>query len=153
MPVSARVAWTYLGVLLAAVAAGVLVAIANQLIAPLFCPSVGGLIDDAAAACRLGVAIWSSVAAFLLCLAPVLMALKLDWWLWAAVSAGAALLVTADAVEQWWWWVLAACVPALAALISADWDRGAKFRRRQLIGLLVLDAVALAALVWWYLNA
>ena len=152
MPVSARVAWTYLGVLLAAVAAGVLVAMANQLIAPLFCPSEGGLVDDAGAVCRLGVAIWSSIAAFLLCLAPALLALKLDWWLWAATFTGAALLVVTDAVHEWWWWVLAALVPAAAALISADWDRGPVFRRRQLIGLLVLAAAALAALAWWYLN-
>jgi hypothetical protein len=66
--------------------------------------------------------------------------------------AAAGLLVAADAVTEWWWWGIAALVPAVAALASADWARGRTFRRAQLALILVLDAVAAAALVWWYLK-
>lgn len=149
MPVSARVAWTYLGALLAAVAAGVVVALVNQTTANLICPAAQGE-DDAVVVCRLAFAIWSTIAAFLLCLIPALLLLKLDWWLWAAMVAGAGFLVTLDAVDQWWWWLLAALVPAAAALVSADWERGAAFRRWQLGLVLALDVAAIGALVWWF---
>jgi hypothetical protein len=154
IPVSARVAWTYLAVLLALVGAGLLVALANQLLAPLACPPVSGDVSgDLQVTCELGSAIWSGIVGFLLCLIPTLRLLKLDWWLWAAVFAGAGCLVAVDAATEWWWWVAAALVPAAAALLSADWNRGPRFRRWQLIGLLGLDLAAVGALAWWFLGS
>lgn len=151
VPVSARVAWAYLAVLLSAVAAAVLVALLNQTLATVVCDSATAG-DDPVASCRIGIAIWTGLGGFLLCLAPALRLLKLDWWLWFAMLAAAGLLVATDAVTQWWWWGIAALVPAGAALASADWARGPTFRRGQLALILVLDAAAAAALVWWYLQ-
>ncbi len=153
MPVSARVAWTYLAVLLALVATGLVVALANQVLAPLACPPVPG--DDGGdlqLGCQLGAAIWSGIVGFLLCLVPALLLLKLDWWLWAACFAGAGFLVAADAATEWWWWLVAALVPAAAALLSADWERGASVRKWQLAVVLALDAAAVAAVAWWFVN-
>ncbi|MCC6498123.1 MAG: hypothetical protein IT193_17870, partial [Propionibacteriaceae bacterium] len=89
---------------------------------------------------------------FLLCLIPALLLLKLDWWLWAAFFAGAGFLVAADAASEWWWWLTAALIPAAAALLSADWERGASVRRWQLAAVLALDAAAVTALAWWFVN-
>ncbi|MGV8909306.1 MAG: hypothetical protein ACOH1Y_10015 [Propionicimonas sp.] len=151
MAVPARVAWTYLGVVLALFGTGLIVVFTNMVLTGALCPPVAG--DDAGdvqTSCQVGFLIWSTIAAFLLCLMPTLRLLKLDWWLWAAVVAGAGFLVAIDAATEWWWWACAALIPAIAALISADWSRGARVRRWQLVGVLVLDAGAIAALAWWY---
>lgn len=150
MPVSARVAWTYLAALIALVAAGVVVVVGNQTVGVAACSALGEDVDDLATSCRLWWAIWLGIGGFLLALLPVVRALKLGWWLWLALVAGAGLLVALDAVTAWWWWLLAALLPALAALASADWHRGPRFRRTQLIGLAALAVLAVAALVWWY---
>lgn len=151
IPVSARVAWAYLAVVLSSVAAAVLVVLLNQTLAAVVCDrATAG--DDPVASCRIGIAIWAGLGGFLLCLAPAVRLLKLDWWLWSAMLAAAGLLVATDAVTEWWWWGIAALVPAVAALASADWARGRTFRRAQLALILALDAVAAAALVWWYLK-
>ncbi len=152
MPPSARVAWAYLAGLLALVGAGLLVVLANQVFPALVCPA-GPDLAEANLSCRLGLVIWSGIGGFLLCLVPAVLLLKLDWWLWLALAAGAGLLLAADAVDQWWWWSLAAALPAAAALVSADWAKGPGFRRAQLAGLLCLLAVAIAALAWWFLRA
>lgn len=149
MPVSARVAWAYLGALLATVGAGVLVVLADQAVVPALCGS-GGL-DDFAATCQLSLAISVGLVGFLVCLIPAFLMLKLDWWLWAAAVAGGGFLVAADAVTEWWWWLCAALVPAAAALTSAEWGRGRQFRRWQLVFLLVLDVAAGALLARWFL--
>lgn len=153
MPPSARVAWSYLAVILALVVAGVLVAIGNQTVATLSCPAESGLVlDDAAAVCRLGVGIWVAIIGFLVCLLPALVLVKLDVWLWLAALAGTGFLVAADATDQWWWWGIAALVPAAAALASAHWSQGAVFRRWQLGLILALDVAAVVVVAFWYLH-
>ena len=153
MPVSARVAWTYLAVVMALFGTGLVAVVANQVLAAAVCPpSADDVTGDLQATCAVGYLIWSTIAAFLLCLIPALRLLKLDWWLWAAVVAGTGSLIAVDAATEWWWWLAAALLPAAAALASAEWERGARFRRWQLVALLVLDAAAIAALVWWYFN-
>jgi hypothetical protein len=145
------VAWTYLAVLLATAGAAFLVVLANSTVAVVACASAAGG-DDPVAGCKVGVAIWVALGGFLLCLAPAVLLVKLDWWLWSAMVAAACFLVAADAVTEWWWWAVAALVPAAAALASADWERGAHFRRAQLWTLGALDAAAAVTVVWWYLN-
>ena len=152
LPVSARVAWTYLAVVLALFGTGLIVVFTNMVLSGVVCPPVAG--DDAGdvqTSCQVGFLIWSTIAVFLLCLIPAVRLLKLDWWLWATVVAGAGFLVAIDAATEWWWWVCAGLVPAIAALISADWAKGPRVRRWQLMGVLMLDAAAIAALAWWYL--
>lgn len=149
MPVSARVAWTYLSSLLALVAAAVAVVIANSSVAVALCtsPAVASVGD-----CKLGWAIWVSYFAFLLALIPVALWLKLDWWLIVTMWSLAGLWLAVDSIDQWWWWVSALLTPAAAALLSADWDKGPQVRSWQR-GLLIAVAVAAAAaMVWWYVS-
>lgn len=150
LPVSARVAWCYLGALLAAVGTGALAVLSNQTLAVVACAGAGG--DDGVASCRLGVVLWVAVVGYLLCLLPACLLLKLGWWNWVAMTALIGLLVAADAATEWWWWAAAALVPAAAALISAEWGRGRSFRNGQLGVLILLLFGAALALVWWYLQ-
>ncbi|MBA3021205.1 hypothetical protein [Propionicimonas sp.] len=149
LPVSARVAWGYLAALLAGVTAGVLVLIADQTAAVVLCRSA---LDDAAADCKLGWAIWVGVAGFLISLIPFALKLKLDWWFLASMWAGIGGWVAFDAIDQWWWWAAAPLLPAVAALLSADWQRGPRLRRAQLAIIVVLMAGAIGSLIWWYLR-
>jgi hypothetical protein len=151
MPISARVAWSYLAVVMAAAATGFLVVLFNQTVAILVCASAGKD-TDAFAECKLGIAIWVALLGFILCLLPAVLLLKLHWWLWATMVAAAGFMVATDAMTEWWWWVLAAFVPALSAMASANWERGERFRRWQLAIILALDVAAAATLVWWYLK-
>lgn len=151
MPVSARVAWSYLAAVLAAVGAALVVVLSNQTLAVFLCKGAGTA-GDALASCKLGWAIWAGLIGFALCLVPALLVLKLDGWLWAAMVAGMGFLIASDAITEWWWWAVAAFVPAVASLVSANWQRGTAVRRLQLAVVLVLDLAAAAALVWWYAN-
>jgi hypothetical protein len=153
LPVSARVAWTYLAVVLAVFATGLVVVIAHQTVGAVICPPIADdTTGDLQAGCEVGYLIWSTMAGFLLCLVPAVLLLKLDWWVWAGMAAGAGFLVAVDQTTEWWWWLAAALIPAAAALASANWGRGPLVRRWQLIALLMLDAVAVGALAWWYVN-
>lgn len=149
LPPSARVAWAYLSSLIAAVGAGALALLATQTLAVGLCR---GSVDGDIADCKLGWAIWSSVAAFLLLLVPIAWRARLGWWFSVVMWAGVGWWVASDAIDQWWWWAAAIVLPAVAALLSADWDRGARFRRVQL-GVVVAALVgAVSALIWWYLH-
>jgi hypothetical protein len=153
MPVSARVAWMYLAVVLAVFGTGLVVVVAHTAFTTFLCPPVADdTTGDLQASCEVGYLIWSTIAAFVVCLIPALRLVKLDWWLWAAMAAGAGFLVAVDASTEWWWWGIGAILPAAAALVSADWEKGPRVRRWQQVGLLVLDAGAIAALVWWYVT-
>jgi hypothetical protein len=152
MPVSARVAWSYLAVLLAGVGAAFLLVLSNQTLARLACAGAAGG-DDAIAGCKLGYAVWVTIGGFVVCLIPAVVLLKLDWWLWGTLAAGLAYLVAADGVTEWWWWLAALVVPAVASLLSANWGRAAPFRRVQLGILVALWLGAVAALLRWYVAA
>lgn len=149
LPVSARVAWTYLAALVAAVIAAALVVLNNQVVAPLICrdPSDGAIAD-----CKVGLGIWASLVAFLLVLIPVALKVRLDLWLVATLWAEIGLWVAVDAIDRWWWWLAVLLMPALAAVASARWGRSDRIRWAQRVGILVLLAAAIVALVWWYLN-
>ena len=147
LPVSARVAWTYLAALVAAVIAAGLVVLNNQLIAPLICRDPA---DGAIADCKVGLGIWAALAAFLLVLIPAALLARLDLWLVATLWAEIGLWVAVDAIDRWWWWLVVLLMPAAAALASAQWGSGERVRRAQRVGILVLLAAAILALVWWY---
>jgi hypothetical protein len=149
LPVSARVAWSYLAAVLAVLVAAGFVLVTNQTLAVISCRDTA---DGAIADCKFGWAIWSGLAGFLLGLVPIARKLKLDWWLIASMWAGVGIWVAADAIGQWWWWLLALALPAITALISANWHRGGQLRRWQLGLLIALGVAAVADLVWWYLN-
>lgn len=151
MPVSARVAWSYLSIVIALAAAGFLVVLFNQTVAVVLC-SAAGKDTDALAECKFGVALWVALLGVVLCLLPAALMLRLGWWLWAAMAAAAGFLVATDSMTEWWWWAVAVLVPAAAALATADWGRGRVFRRWQLGIIIALDVAAAATLVWWYLK-
>lgn len=149
MPVSARVAWTYVACVLAGVVTGLLIVVTNVSVAPVLCRAATG---DDFSDCKFAWVIWVGIVGFVLCLLPTVLMLKLGAWLWAAALAGLAFLVASGALDQWWWWALAGLTPAAAALVSANWERGQTVRRIQLALVIVLDVAAVAALVWWYGN-
>lgn len=147
MTASARVAWSYLACLGAAVLAAFLVVISNTVIAPAVCgPATGDTFGD----CKLAWLIWVGIVGFVACLLPAVLVLRLGAWLWAVAVAGFAFLLTAGAVDQWWWWVLVLLVPAASALVSTDWEKGAGLRWVQRVVILLLDVAATVALVLWY---
>ncbi len=149
LPVSARVAWTYLAALIAALIAAGLVVLNNQLVAPLVCRDPA---DGAIADCKFGLGIWASLVAFLLVLIPVALKARLDLWLVATLWAEIGLWVAVDAVDRWWWWLVVLVMPAVAAVASAQWGSSPQARLAQKIGILVLLGAAIMALGWWYLN-
>ncbi len=149
MPVSARVAWTYLVSLLSLVISGIAVAISNQSLALFLCRDAA---SDTAGDCQLGWAIWVGLAAFLIVFIPVARRARLDWLLIALLWSGVAWLLAIDSMEQWWWWVLAVLMPAIVALASADWDRGPGVRAWQRGGTIAAAVSAVAAIVWWFVS-
>ncbi|MCE1174853.1 MAG: hypothetical protein LWW77_09645 [Propionibacteriales bacterium] len=149
LPVSARVAWTYLAALVATLIAAGLVVLNNQLVAPLICRDPA---DGAIADCKVGLGIWASLVAFLLVLIPVALKARLDLWLVATLWAEIGLWVAVDAIDRWWWWLVVLVMPAAAALASARWGSSPRVWGAQRVGIIVLLAAAIIALVWWYLN-
>ena len=147
MPVSARVAWTYLAALIASLIAAGLVVFSNQLFAPLICrdPAEGAIAD-----CKFGFGLWVALGGFLLVLIPVALKLHLDGWLVALVWAEVGVWVAVDASGSWWWWGAVLAMPAVAALASARWGTSASVRTWQRVGIGLLMAAAIIALVWWF---
>jgi hypothetical protein len=149
LPVSARVAWTYLVALIAAVIAAAVVVLSNQLIAPVVCtdPSDGAIAD-----CKFALGLWVALGSFLVVLIPVALKAHLDGWLVALLWAEIGLWVAADAIDRWWWWAAVVLMPAVAALASAQWGGNDRVRLVQRIGIVAVLIGAIAALVWWYLR-
>ncbi len=147
MPVSARVAWSYVACLLAGVVTGLLVVVTNVAVAPLACRAATG---DDFGDCKFAWMIWVGIIGFVLSLLPAALMVKLGPWLWAAAVAGLAFLVAVGAIDQWWWWALVVLVPAAAALLSATWEYAPALRRAQRVVIVVLDVAAALTLAWWY---
>jgi hypothetical protein len=150
MPLSARIAWSYVACLFSGLVAGLLIVVTNASLAAVLCRAATG---DDFSDCKFAWVIWVGIVGFVLCLLPAVLLLKLDAWLWAAAAAAMAFLVASGAIDQWWWWTLAAVVPAAAAVLSANWERGRALRRAQLVLLVLLDVAAAATLFWWYQQA
>jgi hypothetical protein len=150
LPVSARVAWTYLASLVAAVAAAGAVVVTNQSVAVLACRAAA---EDLVGDCKFSWMIWSGLIGFLVTVVPVALRVKLDWWLIVALWAQVGLWLIADAVGEWWWWAAVAVIPGVAALISADWQRGQTVRRVQVGVLIALAVGAVGGVIWWFANA
>lgn len=149
LPVSARVAWTYLASLIAAVIAVGLVVLSNQLVAPLVCTDPA---DGAIADCKFALGLWVALGGFLVVLVPVALKARLGGWLVALLWAEIGLWVAADAIARWWWWAVVLVMPALAALGSTRWSRSARVVWGQRIGIIAILMAAVAALIWWYLR-
>jgi len=149
LPVSARIAWSYLASLGAMVVGAGVVVLVNTSVASAVCRTRP---DDGIADCRLGWAVLSGLIG--LAVGWVLFGLlfRLGWRYALAATSVAALLVAVDRLETWWWWALAALIPLAAALASHDWRDGARATRIRDIGLAVLGVAAIAALVWWLVG-
>ena len=144
--VASRVAWTYLGCLLALVVGGLVLVVVNALVVGYGCRLADA---DAVADCQLAWAIVAFGAGTLAGFGIVVKPLKLDVWVWVAlVVLGLAMLVIGQITAVWWWLVLL-CIPALAALASAPWGKGRARTVRQVV-MLVLLVVALAGAAVWY---
>ena len=150
IPVSARIPWSYLACLLAAVVAGLLVVLGDVGLAPILCRAAS---DDALGDCKFGWVLWFALIGFLVSLVPIALALRLGWQLVLAVIGLAGLLLSLDAIEQVWWWVLVALAPAAAALLSADWERGRGVRVVQWAVIAVIDVAAVIAVAVWFSGA
>ena len=149
-PPSARVAWSYVASLAAAIVTGLLVVITNAMVAPAACSAATG---SDFADCKFGWLIWVTIAGFVLCLLPAALALKLGAWMWATAASALGLLMTTGAYDQAWWWVTVALVPAAAALLSANWERGDGLRWTQRAVIAVLGIAAIVAIAWWFANS
>lgn len=146
LPLSARIAWSYLASVGALVIAGGTVVIGNASFGTAACRAMS---SDAAADCRLGWAVVSALVGLALGWVLLGLLLHLGWRYALAATSVAALLVAVDRLETWWWWALAALIPLAATLVSHDWGDGPRATRIQDIGLAVLGVAAIAALVWW----
>lgn len=146
LPVSARIAWSYLASLGAVVIAGGMVVLGNASFGTAACHAAS---SDAAADCRLGWAVVSALVGLALGWVLLGLLLQLGWRYAVAATALSALLVAVDRLETWWWWLLAALIPVAAALASHDWSEEPRGTRIRDVGLAVLGLAAIAALIWW----
>jgi hypothetical protein len=149
-PPSARVAWSYVAILAAAIVTGLLVVISNAVVAPAACRAATG---SDFADCKFGWLVWVTIVAFVLCLLPAALALKLGGWMWAAAVSAFGLLLTTGAYDQAWWWVTVALVPAAAALLSTNWERGSGLRWAQRAVIVALAIAAVVTMAWWLANS
>lgn len=144
--VASRVAWSYLGAVIAAVVGGLLALMAYQVARPLACvPATAGG-DDASVTCELVWATGLAFLGFLIAYAGALALLKVRRWVGVLLGTAAGLfglLMLVGYVLQWWWWVALLLLPAAAAVASAPWSPR---RRAQDIQLAVI-ALALVAVV------
>jgi hypothetical protein len=145
LPLSARIAWSYLASLGAVVVAAGSVILGNSSLGTAACRAYTG---DDAAGCRLGWAVVSGLVGLVLGWILLGTVLHLGWRYWLSASAFAAGLVSVDRLETWWWWLLAGVVPLAAALASHSMSDPRRNRGRDL-GLAIVCLAAAGALVWW----
>jgi hypothetical protein len=143
-------AWSYLGVVVAAVVGGLVALVVYQVARPMVCPAVVDDVADLAVTCEL---VWTAglaMAGFLAAYAGALRLLKVERWLgaWLGTFAGlVGLLMLMGYVFEWWWWLALLLLPAAAAVASAPWSNRPVVRRVQLGGLGLVAAVALGVFV------
>lgn len=148
--VASRVAWSYLGAVIAAVVGGLLALIAYQVARPLACTSATAGGDDASVTCELVWAAGLAFLGFLVAYAGTLALLKLRRW--AGVLLGTAagllcLLMLLGYVLQWWWWVALLLLPTAAAVASAPWSPRRRVQDLQLAALALALVAAVAGFV------
>ena len=144
--VAARIAWTYLGCVLALVVGALVLLAVNALVAGYGCRLAD---TDAVADCQLAWAIVAFGAGTLAGFGIVVKPLKLDVWVWVAlVVLGLAMLMVGQVWAVWWWLVLL-CVPALAAVASAPWAKGRAWTLHRAAMLVLLAVVLVGAVVWY----
>ena len=149
LPVSARIAWSYLASLGALVIAGGTVVLVNASVGTAACRAAS---SDAAADCRLGWAVVSALVGLALGWVVLGVLLHLGWRYAVAATSVAALLVSVDRLETWWWWALAALIPAAAALLTHEWGSATRAKVIRDVGLAVLAVGAVSAISWWLLR-
>jgi drug/metabolite transporter (DMT)-like permease len=143
--IAERIAWSYLAALLAAVGAGIALAIGST-----FVPRLCGA--DEAGTCEVGWTLLIGMLGYLLAILPASLVGGLGLWFALSYLAGYAGLMISGQLGEWWWWVALLLLPAVAATVSADWTgAGRPAVQRWLIG--VAATIATAALIWWYLVA
>ncbi len=146
LPLSARIAWSYLASLGAVVIAAGVVVLGNVSVGTVACRAAG---EDTGADCRLGWAVVSGLAGLALGWVILALLLHLGWRYAVAATGWAAMLVAVDRLEEWWWWGLALLVPLAAALVSHEWAPSRRFRLWANWGLALLVAIAIGAISWW----
>lgn len=153
-----RIAWSYLGAVLAVVAGGLVALIAYQVVRPLACVVPSGSSDDVvdlALTCELLWAVGLAMAGFAAAYAGALALLKVeDWWcVWLGVGAGLlGLLLGLEYALDWWWWVTLLLLPAAAALASARWTARPWVRRPQLAGVGLVFAILVTLVIRWLVR-
>lgn len=146
LPISARIAWSYLASLGALVVAAGMIVLGNASVGTAACRIDAA---DAAADCRLGWAVLSGLVGIGVGWVLLGLLLRLGWRYPIAATGFAAVMISLDRLETWWWWLLAALIPLAAALLSHEWAQTRRARVAREVGLSVLVVVAVGALVWW----
>lgn len=148
LPVSARIAWSYLATLGALVVAAGTVVVGNASVGTVGCRADLSDVAD----CRLGWAVVFGLAGMAIGWVLLGLLLRLGWRFGVAATALGALLVSVDRLETWWWWLLAGLIPAVAALASHGWGSTRRTALARDLGLGVLGVAALGALAWWLVR-
>lgn len=149
-----RIAWSYLGSLLAGVVAGLFALIGAQIARPLACPSVESA-GDLALDCGLLWGMGLALLGFGLALGPVLRMMGISGWILATLATLAAvtgLLGLFEFAGEWWWWIGLLLVPAVGAAVTARWSADPRFvaGQRAVVGLLFVAAIV--GLAVWLLT-
>lgn len=149
LPVSARIAWSYLATLGALVVAAGAVVVGNASVGTAACRADLG---DAVADCRLGWAVVFALAGMAVGWVLLGLLLHLGWRFGVAATALGAFLVCVDRLDAWWWWLVAGIIPAVAALAGHGWRSTRRTVLFRDLGLGVLAVAALGALAWWLVH-
>jgi hypothetical protein len=140
---AARVAWTYLATIVAAVAGGALAAMAAAVVPGAVCAAASEADYDAGLTCMVFTAIALVAVFFVAAFAALFKPMKLDVWALCAFTAFTVGMLAWGRIDAWWWWTLMLFTPAATALASAPWFKG-RAALAQRVALVMLAAGALA---------